>query len=120
MPAVSEVPDNTIGLTDYRSWDGAKGASGPMSRELDRRNVAHTVHQLPQIVGPGGNAYLVCYALPHTSLYVTVLAIPHRYGGDQVAEDYYYFEGMTEIEALDGDHELRWAEIYDQCTKLMR
>lgn len=107
------VEPNNIGLTALRTWDSSYTSSPPLIDQMTASGVAHTVHQLPQIVGMGGNAYLLCYTSPKTSTPVTVLVVPHRSDVDQFAEDYFYFEGMDESAAVAGDFEARWAELYD-------
>lgn len=113
----SPAPANNIGLTATADWDGSFSAVQPIVDQLVKAGVPCRTHDLPGIVGMGGCAQLICYASPKRGREVTVLVIPHRSDIDQFGETYYYFD-LTEVEALAGDVDARWADLYDQCRNL--
>lgn len=110
------APANDFGLVATATWDDFT-TSQPLEDQLAAQDVAVELHELPYIVGMGGNARLMFYVSPRTGKSMTVLAVPHRPDVDQFAEDYYYFE-MASGEALAGDVDVRWGELFDRCTNL--
>jgi hypothetical protein len=117
-----EGSENTVrtvttdfGLTRIVTCDYS---SDPIETALDKQKVTFTRRELPNIVGMGGNAWLLNYTSPKTGLPVTVLVTPHRFDIDDFAETYYYFEDMDWAVATAGDVDTTWTERYDRCREV--
>jgi hypothetical protein len=110
------APTNDFGLIATAGWDGTV-SSPPLEDQMTRGGVPVDTYDLPGIIGAGGIGRLLFYISPNSGRPMTVLTVPHRAEVDQFAEDYFYFE-MTRAEALDGDADVRWADLYDRCHGL--
>jgi len=110
-----EIPANPIGLTKVAWWTDLH-ANPRMAEQLAAAGVATTRREIPEIVGMGGCAELLCYTSPKTGKAVTVLVIPKQADVDSFAEDYYIFEGL----ALQESAALDWVSMYDQALHLER
>lgn len=114
MPSIN-VPSNSFGLTKCMVWDDLASSSPQLLEQLEKAKVVFEKSELPHIVGMGGNAYLVSYVSPKTSLPVTVLCVPHRDDIDSWYEEYFYFEGLQK----DSVSEDKWIDLYDECRTLV-
>ena len=112
MPA---APANPFGVTRFASWSG-DGVAADLRVQLSRQGIQFEEVAVPHLVGLAGTAALLGYVSPASQQAVTVLAVPHRYGIDDYAEDYFYLEGLAIADAV-ARGEPWWIELYQAVKR---
>lgn len=110
----SGVMPNGIGLTRFRSISFDVAGQASLTDQLEAAGAPYGRVDIPNIVGMGGNAYLIFYTSPSSGRPVTVLVVPVQADVDQFHEDLYYFEGIGPEEA----RSLDWLVLYDKARAL--
>lgn len=95
--------ENPFGVTKFAYWSG----NGNMLRE---QLASAGVRFREEIIGGDGSFLsLIFYFSPKSNQDITVFVLPYQ-AGDDVAEDYFFCEGMSEEEAM--SDMTRWDNVY--------
>ena len=110
------VADNEIGLTGFATVTDPR-RDETLEAQLAAQRVEYTKINLPFLIGMGGDASLICYTSPKSGQPVTVLCVPLRPDIDSFAEDYYYFVGLGQDDALALSPD-DWIARYDTAKEI--
>ena len=108
---------NDIGLTAAAVWSFDRDGP-PLVDQLDDAGITYAQQEIPQLLHwGGGRANLFFYDSPRTRLPTTVLCTQIHFDFDAVGEDCFYFNAMTQMEAI-AIGEAGWLTRYDRCCEL--
>lgn len=120
---MKDIRNNKIGLTKYSWWDSdmrslPSGKDAILENQLAAAGMHYDIAEIKHLVGMGGCAYLLFYLSQKSGKFVTVLCVPHHEIIDSWGMDYFYFEGMTQAQAMIDEE--WWLIAYDACKDLIK